>query len=77
MPGVAYVAVDGIPDPVRVRFAWHSDDTTIAQLTAPVVEGPRPDRGRGRSRMNAGRSLAWHLLALVASRVLAYGRLSA
>ena len=31
MPGVAYVAVDGIPDPVRVRFAWHSDEH-IAQL---------------------------------------------
>jgi S-DNA-T family DNA segregation ATPase FtsK/SpoIIIE len=39
MPGVAYVAVDGIPDPVRVRFAWHSD-ADIAQLTAPAVEGP-------------------------------------
>ena len=38
--GVGYVAQDGIPDPARVRFAWHSDDT-IAQLTAPpVVEGP-------------------------------------
>lgn len=37
--GVGYVAQDGIPDPVRVRFAWHADDT-IAQLTAvPVVEG--------------------------------------
>ena len=39
MPGVAYVAVDGIPDPVRVRFAWH-DDPTIAELVAPVVDGP-------------------------------------
>lgn len=34
MPGVAYVAVDGIPDPVRVRFAWHTDDN-IAQLISP------------------------------------------
>ena len=40
LPGVAYVAQDGIPDPARVRFAWHSDDT-IAQLTGPpVAEGP-------------------------------------
>ena len=39
MPGVAYVAVDGIPDPVRVRFAWH-DDTTIAGLIGASVEGP-------------------------------------
>ena len=34
LPGVAYVAQDGIPDPVRVRFAWHTDDD-IAQLVAP------------------------------------------
>jgi S-DNA-T family DNA segregation ATPase FtsK/SpoIIIE len=39
LPGVGYVAQDGIPDPVRVRFAWHCDEH-IAQLTAPVVEGP-------------------------------------
>ena len=41
LPGVAYVAQDGIPDPVRVRFAWHSD-ATIAELVnpVPVVEGP-------------------------------------
>ena len=37
--GVGYVAQDGIPDPVRVRFAWHADHT-IAQLTAlPAAEG--------------------------------------
>jgi hypothetical protein len=34
MPGVAYVVVEGIPDPVRVRFAWYSDDH-IAQLIGP------------------------------------------
>jgi DNA segregation ATPase FtsK/SpoIIIE, S-DNA-T family len=34
LPGVAYVAIDGIPDPIRVRFAWHPDDT-IAQLVGP------------------------------------------
>src|SRR5215207_6157174 len=28
---------DGIPDPVRVRFAWHSDDT-IAQLVTPPAQ---------------------------------------
>jgi DNA segregation ATPase FtsK/SpoIIIE, S-DNA-T family len=40
LQGVGYVAQDGVPDPARVRFAWHSDDT-IAQLTGPpVAEGP-------------------------------------
>jgi hypothetical protein len=42
---VAYVAQDGIPDPIRVRFAWHGDDT-VAQLVAPppaVVPFTRPD----------------------------------
>jgi S-DNA-T family DNA segregation ATPase FtsK/SpoIIIE len=33
-PGVAYVSVDGEPDPVRVRFAWHSDDQHIADTAA-------------------------------------------
>jgi DNA segregation ATPase FtsK/SpoIIIE, S-DNA-T family len=37
--GVGYVAQDGIPDPIRVRFAWHTD-TDIDQLTHPVTEGP-------------------------------------
>lgn len=40
--GVGYVAQDGIPDPARVRFAWHSDEH-IAQLVDPdpvVVMGP-------------------------------------
>jgi S-DNA-T family DNA segregation ATPase FtsK/SpoIIIE len=37
--GVGYVAQDGIPDPVRVRFAWHADHT-IARITAPpAAEG--------------------------------------
>ena len=40
MPGVAYVAVDGIPDPVRVRFAWHDDPTIAAARTPAAVDGP-------------------------------------
>ena len=43
--GVGYVDQDGIPDPVRVRFAWHGDDT-IAQLVAPpaaVMPFTRPE----------------------------------
>lgn len=39
LPGVAYVAQDGTPDPIRVRFGWHGDDT-IAQLTAPPADPP-------------------------------------
>jgi S-DNA-T family DNA segregation ATPase FtsK/SpoIIIE len=40
MPGVGYVQVDGIAEPVRVRFAWHTDDD-IKQLGQPTgVEGP-------------------------------------
>jgi S-DNA-T family DNA segregation ATPase FtsK/SpoIIIE len=34
LQGVAYVAQDGIPDPARIRFAWHTDDD-IAQLVTP------------------------------------------
>src|SRR3712207_3330465 len=34
LPGVACVAVDGLPDPVRVRFAWCADDD-VAQLVTP------------------------------------------
>ena len=39
LPGVGYVAVDGIAEPIRVRFA-HYTDTHIAQLGQPAVEGP-------------------------------------
>jgi S-DNA-T family DNA segregation ATPase FtsK/SpoIIIE len=41
LPGVAYVAVDGIAEPIRVRFA-HYTDADIAQLgqPTPAVEGP-------------------------------------
>ena len=31
LPGVGYVVMDGIAEPVRVRFAFHSD-TDLAQL---------------------------------------------
>ena len=33
LPGVGYVAVDGIAEPVRVRFS-HITDQTIASLAA-------------------------------------------
>jgi DNA segregation ATPase FtsK/SpoIIIE, S-DNA-T family len=40
MPGVAYVAIDGIAEPIRVRFAHYTDDN-IAQLGRPTpVERP-------------------------------------
>ena len=41
LPGVAYVAIDGIAEPIRVRFA-HYTDTDIAQLGRPVaaLDGP-------------------------------------
>jgi S-DNA-T family DNA segregation ATPase FtsK/SpoIIIE len=35
LPGVAYVAVDGIAEPVRVRFS-HITDHHISQLTSPA-----------------------------------------
>ncbi len=38
LPGVGYVAVDGIAEPVRVRFS-HITDDTIAQLR-PVEPAP-------------------------------------
>ena len=38
MQGVGYVMVDGIAEPVRVRFAWHDDDD-LKQLGQP---GPLP-----------------------------------
>ena len=50
LPGVGYVAQDGIPDPVRVRFAWHTD-TDIHQLTHPVDRWAGAHRDRGRSSM--------------------------
>ena len=38
---MAYVAIDGIAEPIRVRFAHYTDDD-IAQLgrPTPTVEGP-------------------------------------
>ena len=38
LPGVGYVCVDGIAEPVRVRFS-HITDTHIDDLTT-VAEGP-------------------------------------
>ena len=32
LPGIGYVTVDGVAEPVRVRFS-HITDATIAQLT--------------------------------------------
>lgn len=40
LPGVGYVTVDGIAEPVRVRFS-HLTDTHIAALTAAPAAGPR------------------------------------
>jgi S-DNA-T family DNA segregation ATPase FtsK/SpoIIIE len=34
LPGVGYVVVDGLPDPVRVRAAWVSDDDIAAMAAA-------------------------------------------
>jgi S-DNA-T family DNA segregation ATPase FtsK/SpoIIIE len=40
LPGVGYVVIDGIAEPVRVRFAFHTD-TDLTQLGQPAVdEGP-------------------------------------
>jgi S-DNA-T family DNA segregation ATPase FtsK/SpoIIIE len=41
LPGVAYVAIDGIAEPIRVRFA-HYTDIDITQLgePAPALDGP-------------------------------------
>ena len=36
LPGVGYVTVDGIAEPVRVRFS-HVTDTHIAQLVGPAA----------------------------------------
>ena len=43
MQGVGYVMVDGIAEPVRVRFAWHDDDDLkqLGQPTPlPALDGP-------------------------------------
>ena len=40
LPGVGYVAVDGIAEPVRVRFS-HITDDTIAQLGRQPVAAAR------------------------------------
>ena len=41
MQGVGYVMVDGMAEPLRVRFAWHDDDD-LKQLGQPVPprDGP-------------------------------------
>ena len=43
MPGVGYVMVDGIAEPIRVRFAWHTDGDLL-QLGQPTpllaLDGP-------------------------------------
>jgi DNA segregation ATPase FtsK/SpoIIIE, S-DNA-T family len=41
MPGVGYVQVDGIAEPIRVRFAWHTDgDLQQLGQPAPALGGP-------------------------------------
>ena len=44
MQGVGYVMVDGIAEPLRVRFAWHDDDDLkqLGQPRAPLpaLDGP-------------------------------------
>jgi S-DNA-T family DNA segregation ATPase FtsK/SpoIIIE len=41
MPGVGYVHVDGIAEPIRVRFAWHTDgDLKQLGQPAPALNGP-------------------------------------
>jgi S-DNA-T family DNA segregation ATPase FtsK/SpoIIIE len=43
MQGVGYAMVDGIAEPVRVRFAWHDDDDLkrLGQPTPlPALDGP-------------------------------------
>ena len=44
MPGVGYVVVDGIAEPIRVRFAFHTDDdlARLGQVPAPVLALPSP-----------------------------------
>ena len=37
LPGVGYVAIDGIAEPIRVRFA-HYTDAGIVQLGQPAAE---------------------------------------
>ena len=41
LPGVGYVGIDGISEPVRVRFS-HITDPHINQLVADFAPGPRP-----------------------------------
>jgi DNA segregation ATPase FtsK/SpoIIIE, S-DNA-T family len=44
LPGVGYVEVDGVAEPVRVRFPFHSWDTITAlgqsSQSLTVVQGP-------------------------------------
>ena len=56
LPGVGYVAVDGIAEPVRVRFS-HITDDTISQLADAGRPGPagRCVDGRGGGGMTARR----------------------
>jgi len=44
LPGVGYVKVDGVREPVRVRAAWVTDaDITAMTTTADVVDAVAPD----------------------------------
>ena len=41
LPGVGYVGIDGVAEPVRVRFS-HITDTHIDALVRHYASGPRP-----------------------------------
>ena len=43
LPGVGYVTVDGIAEPIRVRFCYYTDDD-IAGLGKQVPPSDTPDR---------------------------------
>jgi S-DNA-T family DNA segregation ATPase FtsK/SpoIIIE len=50
LPGVGYVGLDGVPEPVRVRFAHHTDADIAALAAAYAPGGPaalEPGHGDG------------------------------
>jgi DNA segregation ATPase FtsK/SpoIIIE, S-DNA-T family len=44
LPGVGYVHLDGVAEPVRVRFGWVNDDDITAMSTTPTPT-PAPEPG--------------------------------
>jgi S-DNA-T family DNA segregation ATPase FtsK/SpoIIIE len=51
LPGVGYIGIDGLPEPVRVRFSHHTD-ADITALT--VAYAPRPNPGGASGLPSAG-----------------------